>query len=172
MGVSPGFRNPNPILDQKKIHFPDRFSDLASKVHARCQTSQAKIIERQQQDFLNSTGNSHITLQFRIHLELKRQIRSYTPVVSSKIIPDSRPKWEKSIPVFKPKRRKKTYPFMRWGATYLSYLYSLYKGVTPPGRFYYLIFGCLCYLKRKLLGAIYRRLFPEKWSCSCSINSK
>ena len=38
---------------------------------------------------------------------------------------------------------------MRWGDTYL---YSLYKGVTPPGRFCYLIFGCLCYLKMKLEG--------------------
>ena len=41
-----------------------------------------------------------------IHLELKRQIRSYSPVVPSKTIPDSRLKWRKSIPVFRPKRRK------------------------------------------------------------------
>ena len=76
---APGFRNPNPILAPPKFYFPHPFSDLASKIHARFQTSQAEIIERQQKGFLNPIGNSHITLQFRIQLELKRQIRSYTP---------------------------------------------------------------------------------------------
>ena len=46
------------------------------------------------------------------HLELKRLIRSYTPVVFSKTIPDSRPKWAKCISVFRPKRRKNP---TRWG---------------------------------------------------------
>ena len=54
-------------------------------------------------------------------------IRSYTPVVPSKTIPDSRPKWAKCIPVFRPKRRKTP---TRWGGTYL---YSWHKGV-PPSR--------------------------------------
>ena len=35
---------------------------------------------------------------FLIHLELKRQICSYTPVVPSKTIPDPRPKWGKVYP--------------------------------------------------------------------------
>ena len=56
---------------------------------------------------------------------------SYIPVVrvvASKTIPDSRPKWTKSIPVFRPKRLKN--PTL-WGGTYL---YGLYKGVPlPPG---------------------------------------
>ena len=44
---------------------------------------------------------------FLIPGELKRQIRSYTPVVPSKtILPDSRPKWAKSIPVLRPERCK------------------------------------------------------------------
>ena len=47
-------------------------------------------------------------------------------VVSSKIIPNSRPKWAKCIPVFRPKRRKN--PTL-WGCTYL---HGLCKGVTPP----------------------------------------
>ena len=47
--------------------------------------------------------DSHITLSFCIHLELKRQLRSYNPVVPSKTMPDSRPKWAMSIPVFRPK---------------------------------------------------------------------
>ena len=34
---------------------------------------------------------------FIIHLELKRQIRSYTAVFPSKTIPNSRPQWAKCI---------------------------------------------------------------------------
>ena len=113
-------------------------------------------IERQQTDFLHSIGNSRITLQFGIHF-------------SSKTMPDLRPKWAKSMSVFRPKRRK-TLPVNTLGAAH-TYT-GLYMGVTRPGRFCYLIFGSLCYLKRKLLGSIYRWLFPDKWSCSCSINSK
>ena len=47
-------------------------------------------------------------------------------VVPSKTQPDSRPKWAKCIPVFRPKRRKNP---TRWGGTYV---YGLYKGVAPP----------------------------------------
>ena len=43
-----------------------------------------------------------------------------------KTIPNSKPKWAKSIPVFRPKRHKNP---TRWGGTYL---HGLYKGVTPP----------------------------------------
>ena len=55
---------------------------------------------------------------FLIHLamELKRLICSYTPAVSSKTIPDSRPEW-----------CKKPYS-LGWHIP----LYSLYKGVPPP----------------------------------------
>ena len=53
--------------------------------------------------------------------------RSYIPVVPSKSIPDSRPNWAMCIPVFRLQRRKNP---TRWGDTYL---YSLYKGVHPPG---------------------------------------
>ena len=53
-------------------------------------------------------------------LELKRQIRSYTPIAPLKAIPDSRPKWAKSIPVFRPKRPKT----LSLGAahTYMAYI--------------------------------------------------
>ena len=47
-------------------------------------------------------------------------------LVPSKTILDSRPKWAKSIPVFRPKRRKNP---TWWGGTYV---YGLYKGVPPP----------------------------------------
>ena len=52
-----------------------------------------------------------------------------TPVVPSKTIPDSRTKWAKCRPVFRPKRLKNIY-ILRGG----TYLYGLYKGV-PPGTF-------------------------------------
>ena len=57
-------------------------------------------------------------------------MRSCTPVVPSKTIPDSRAKLAKCILIFRPKRRKN--PTRRGG----TYLYSLYKGVPPrlPGR--------------------------------------
>ena len=53
-------------------------------------------------------------------------IRSYTPVVPSKTIPDSRPKWAKSIPVFGPKRRKTP---TRWGVH--AYIAAIRE--YPPG---------------------------------------
>ena len=42
------------------------------------------------------------------------------------LLNNSRPKWAKCIPIFRPKRHKNP---TRWGGTYL---YSLYKGVPPP----------------------------------------
>ena len=60
-----------------------------------------------------------------IHLELKRQLHSYAPVVPSKTIPDSRPKWAKCIPVFTPKRPK-TLPS---GA---AHTYTAYIREHPP----------------------------------------
>ena len=49
-------------------------------------------------------------------------------VVPSKTIHDSRPKWAKCIPVFRPKRPKNP---TRWDGTYP---YGLYKGAPPPPR--------------------------------------
>ena len=75
------------------------------------------------------TKNSSNPFRIRMsltHLELKRYIRLHTPVLPSKTIPDSRPKWTKCIHVFRPKRPKTC---TLWGGTYL---YDLYKGV-PPG---------------------------------------
>ena len=53
---------------------------------------------------------------FLVHLELKWQIRLYTPVVPLKTIPGSRPKCAKSIPFFRLKRPNN--PIL-WGSTYL-----------------------------------------------------
>ena len=58
--------------------------------------------ERQQKKILKIHFEFAYFSRFLFHLDLKQQIRSYTPVVPSKAIPDSRPKWAKSSPVFKP----------------------------------------------------------------------
>ena len=68
---------------------------------------------------------------FLIHLELKRQIRvmrSYTPVIRSKTMPDFKPKWANCISVFN--RPKKPKNHILWGGTYL---YGFHKE-TSPGR--------------------------------------
>ena len=55
---------------------------------------------------LRLAAASFVLRRYAAKLDLLYQIRSYTPVVPSKTIPDSRPKWAKSIPVFRPKRPK------------------------------------------------------------------
>ena len=83
-------------------------------------------LERQHRDLLKAISNSHINLFFLFYLELKRQVRLYTPVVPSKTIPDSRPKWTKSTLVFRPERRKN---HTLWGGhTYMAYIKEY-----PPG---------------------------------------
>ena len=63
---------------------------------------------------------------FIIYLKLKQWISSYITVGSSKPIPDSRPKWAKTVPVLRSKRHNK---HTLWNGTYL---YGLYMGVPPP----------------------------------------
>ena len=63
-------------------------------------------ISAQTQKFFKSISNSHISLQSFLLIwseTINTFIRSRS---SSKTIPDSRPKWAKCIPVFRPKRRK------------------------------------------------------------------
>ena len=61
-----------------------------------------------------SISNSHISLSFLLIWNWNEKIRSYGPVVPSKTIHDSGPKWAESIPHFTPKRRKNP---PRWGGT-------------------------------------------------------
>ena len=61
-----------------------------------------------------------------IHLGFKRQVCSYTPVVSSKNYTRFQTKMGKSIPVFRPKRPK---IHTLCGGTNL---HGLYRGVPPP----------------------------------------
>ena len=62
-----------------------------------------------------------------INLELKRQIRSYTAFFPSKTIPNSKPKWAKCIPVFRPKKCKN---HILWVGTF--------KGIFPGKKSRYL----------------------------------
>ena len=97
----PGLRNPYPFSDLVEVEFRPEFKQYILK------------------------SISYLLIPFfLIYLELKRSIRSYTLVVSSKTIPDARPQREKSIPVFRPK----TLPF---GAahTYTAYLRENAPGV-------------------------------------------
>ena len=59
-----------------------------------------------QKDFLKSVRNLHISLLASYSFGIETITCSYSPVVSSKTISDPRPKWAKSVPFFRPKRRK------------------------------------------------------------------
>ena len=122
------------------------FSDLTSKIHTSFQTWRRTVTKRNihvYEDinyiiitemrtptkkyiyFLKSISNSHIMGSYVIHLEPIDNYVLYTTVAPSKTIPDSRPKWAKSLTVFRPKRRKN---LTLWGGTYLN---GLYNGVAP-----------------------------------------
>jgi len=98
-------------------------------------------LECQQTRFLKILFEFAFFSSFVIHLKLKRQIRSYIPVISSKTIPDSRSKWAKSTPVFRPKRHKNL-PF---GAAhpYTAYIREYTpRGCVPSDN---VIFQCFRY---------------------------
>ena len=65
---------------------------------------------------------------------MKRQIRSYTAFFPSKTIPNSKPKWAKCIPVFRPKSAKT----ISFGLAHAFVAYSGYKGITPGRKSKYL----------------------------------
>ena len=119
----------------KKCNYPHPFSGQISKIHTRFQTWPLErnydistyIIERKQKDSSNPFRICiFLFLSHSFGIETTNTfIRSEIP---SKTIPDSRPKWEKCIPVYRPKGRKNP---TRWSGTYL---YGLYTGVPrPPG---------------------------------------
>ena len=89
--------NPEPISKTKNCHFPHPFSYQTSK-----QTLSLRnyviitLIRTPNKRFLKIHFEFvYYSFFLGIHLELKQQIRSYTPVVPSETIPDSRPKWAK-----------------------------------------------------------------------------
>ena len=97
-----------PYFRPKNVISTPVFS-LGSKIHTLFQTYLSRnhviigtYIRTPTKKFLKSISNSHQLSRFLFHLDLKQQIRSYTPVVPLKAIPNSRPKWAKSLPVFRP----------------------------------------------------------------------
>ena len=110
------------LLRTKKCHFSHTFSGLASK-----KLSSLLRLEQQPKKIYSNPLRIRIFLflSYSFGIEtINTFIHSRT--VPSKTIPNSRQKWVKCIPVFRPKRRKNP---TRWGGTCL---YSLYKRV-PPG---------------------------------------
>ena len=107
-GVPHGSPNPDTISDQNMSFFPAIFRPSLYQLLLR--------LEHQRKRFFF----------FIIYLKLKQWISSYITVGSSKPIPDSRPKWAKTILVLRSKRHNK---HTLWNGTYL---YGLYMGVYPP----------------------------------------
>ena len=102
-----GFPKSWPYFRPKNVISTPVFS-LGSKIHSFFRRTWAEITsslvrsERQQKKILKIHFEFAYFSRFLFHLDLKQQIRSYTPVVPSKAIPNFRPKWAKSLPVFKP----------------------------------------------------------------------
>ena len=78
----------------------------------------------QTKKFFKCISNSHISLFFLIHLELKWQIRPYAPVVLSKTIPYCRNGW--SVYPFSDQKGPKTILFR------MAHIYMAYIREYPP----------------------------------------
>ena len=120
-----GTTNSDPTSDRKMSFFtpvfrPDLWEIMLSLHPLR--------LERQQKRFLKINFEFPYSSFFFYSEGNWNDKYLHTPalVVSSKIIPNSRPKWAKSIPVFRPKPGKNS---TFCGCTYLQ---GLCKGVTPP----------------------------------------
>ena len=77
------------LFQAKKCHFSHPFSDLASN----------KLCHH----YLDYNANKKIFLKIHFEFAYFSFFLIRFELVSSKTIPDSRPKWAKSIPVFRPK---------------------------------------------------------------------
>ena len=114
VGVCHLFPQISTLLQTKKCNFSQPFLDQTSKIHARFQTWALGIkyviftyIRSQTNKFFKFIWNLHIQFLFLSYSFGMEAINfSYIPVVPSKTIPDSRLKWAKCIPVFRPKRCK------------------------------------------------------------------
>ena len=75
-------------------------------------------LDRQRKRLLKCTLNSYIILSFYVYFELKRKIRSYTPVAPSKTMPYSRLKWGKVNNRF---QTETTQNHILWGGLYTQF---------------------------------------------------
>ena len=105
----------------KKCNFPHPFSDLAFGQ----KLCYHMVAVREQTENYSNAFQIHIFLFFSYSFGIETINTFIHSVVPSKTIPNSRPKWAKCVPIFRPKRHKNP---TQWGGTYL---YSLYKGVPP-----------------------------------------
>ena len=123
-GVPLGYPNPDPIPDQKTVIFRTLFQTSPLFINITCtqiRTSTKRFLKIHFEFAYNSF--------FLIHLELKRQILSYTLVFPSKTILDSRQKWINLYPSSS-RNGAKTIPYE--GGIY--YLYGLYRGEPPSTK--------------------------------------
>ena len=114
------------IFDFGPVKLPglSRNGPLASNIHTSFQTWRLWnyfIIT------LIRTRTKKISLSFYLIWNWNNEYVRTLLRVSSRTVPDSRPKWAKSLPVFRPKRSKN---HTLWDGTYI---YGLYMGVPPPG---------------------------------------
>lgn len=87
-----------------------------------------RLGRHQQEDFLKSILISHSTLSYSFGI--KRRIHSFPPVVPSKTLADSRPKWAKAaLCLFSAENSSKTTPFG------VAHTYVAYIREYPPDYF-------------------------------------
>ena len=120
-GVPPGYPSPDPISDQKMSFFTPIFRPyLKQYVSILDQNSNKK-------DFLQFITNLHFFfLSYSFEIETRNTFM-HSPT-SSKVIPVSRTKWERSIPISRPKQFKT--PTL-WGDTSLNFMRLLQVIITP-----------------------------------------
>ena len=103
------------LFQTKKCHFPRPFSDQTSQIHTRFQTWPLAgnyviitKIREQTKKFFKCISNSHSFILYLLiwNWNGKYKYVHTQPIVPSKTIPSSRPKWAKFIPAFGPKRPK------------------------------------------------------------------
>ena len=117
--------NPEPISNPPKNNFPHPFSGQTSKIHTCFQTwplgRNYVIVTKKFFKSIKWIRNFRILIVFFPSYSFGIEtINTFITLCSSlKTIPDSRPKWAKCIPVFRPKRHKNS---TRWGGTYLCSL--------------------------------------------------
>ena len=126
-GVPLGSPNPDPIPDQKTVIFHTLFQTSPLFINITCTQ-----IRTPTKRFLKIHFEFAYNSFFLIHLELKRQILSYTPVIPSKTILDSRQKWINLYPSSS-RNGAKTIPYEGG-----IYLYVLYRGEPPSTKLSYL----------------------------------
>ena len=108
-----------PYFRPKYLIFYTRFQLRPTKSTPRSRAGLEEILlsslrfRAQTKRFLKIHLEFAYYLFFLIHLELKWQLRSYTPVGPSKIITDSRPKWGNSNTRFQTKTAQRPYPLGR-----------------------------------------------------------